>query len=261
MKRSSRSRCRSTPPARRKRSLSEEERALVGECCQANQTAAKKSRIREAASAIRDTGEPAGHVQPRCAEFAAIAAGQDLPTEPPPLAPLGTPGTRAIVARAEADRCQARSARHDPDPRPSRAVRLPASRPSRRPDVRAGHHRQGQNAERSPSAACCAGRCRNGFRCRNSVRWWSVLMRPMSAMVARARSTCGSGAHGFRMAVRCRPLESASRSSREALLFYRLPKQTPEASSSATSLPHEGSGTCRRPSSKPIANSRTRSQT
>ena len=89
---------------------------------------------------------------------------------PPPLAPLGR-RERAQLSRGRKEiDGRHRSARHDPDPRASRAVRISCSAPSS--DgltfvlVITG---KGRRSAPNPNAACCAARCRNGWACRNSA--------------------------------------------------------------------------------------------
>ena len=116
-------------PPRRKRGLSEEERALWESVAKQVKPLRKRHRV-EAAGRVggsrnqrrAETGcfakarRAAAH---RCsAKAGAAAAGADRP-----------PRAIASVARPEGDRCPARSARHDADEGASRAVRLSAARP------------------------------------------------------------------------------------------------------------------------------------
>src|SRR6185437_14353973 len=72
-----------------------------------------------------------------CASAVTAATGADR-----------TSRTFAAVARAQADRCPAGSARHDAGSRAPRAWGFPAPRACRWPELRAGHYRQGKNRRR-----------------------------------------------------------------------------------------------------------------
>ena len=117
-------------PPRRKRGLSEEDRALWESV--AKQVKPLRKRRASKPSARRDGGRYQSRAETRrfaearraganrCSlKTGAAAAGADRP-----------PRAVASVARAEGDRCPARPARHDADAGASRAVRLPAARPS-----------------------------------------------------------------------------------------------------------------------------------
>jgi len=100
----------------------------LGECRQANQTAAQEASHRKAPAASPDAetsaaAKPAASLGPfRQPKFRELHA--EGPPTAPPLAPLGRRERSAIVAWAERDRCPARPARHDADARPPRAIGL-----------------------------------------------------------------------------------------------------------------------------------------
>jgi hypothetical protein len=118
-------------PPRRKRGLSEEDRALWESVAKQVKPLRKRHRAPKPSVASAEA-DSQGRAETRCFAEArraatnrysrkagAAAAGADRP-----------PRAIASVARAEGDRRPARSARHDADAGASRAVRLPAARPS-----------------------------------------------------------------------------------------------------------------------------------
>ena len=184
-------------PPRRKRALSEEERALWESVAKQTKPLRKKPRAAKRAIAATAADAPAaGDFAPlrqsRCCVSQIVRARAEA-ADAAAAGAARTPRAFAIVARQEGNRCQARSAWHDADPRPPRAVGLSATRPQRRPDIRACHHRQGQDRRRIRTRRAAPPGAAMARVCRNSARWWSASRKPISAMAARARFTCGSG--------------------------------------------------------------------
>ena len=104
----------------------------VGKRRQAGQAAAQATSCREAAGRVAGGRKRALAPKPAASPKPPRRRASLLPPKAGAAAAGAARPPRALaaVARPEGDRCPARSARHDPDPRASRAVRLPAARPS-----------------------------------------------------------------------------------------------------------------------------------
>ena len=167
----------------------------VGERRQAGQAAAQAAPRCEATGRARRKPKPMSR-RNRLPRRSTSRRRESLPAskpEPPPLAPIGR-RERSHLSRGRKE-IDARLDLHGmTQTRAHRALFGFLQR---------AHHDgltfvliitgKGKIGGRSPSAACCAVRCRNGSACRNSARWWSASRKPISAMAARARCMCGCG--------------------------------------------------------------------
>src|SRR6266849_4671934 len=184
-------------PPHRKRALSEEERALWESVAKQTKPLRKKARTAKPHVAPPDSKMPAAAKavaapKPSPAVKIARAAKPNPAPAAPPLAPLGR-RQRSQLSRGRKD-IDARLDLHGMTQMRAHHALLSFLQRAHSGGltfvlVITGKGRMGAETERG----CCAARCRNGSACRNSVRWWSALRKPISAMAARARCTCGSG--------------------------------------------------------------------
>ena len=179
-------------PPRRRRSLSEEERALWESVAKQTRPLRKKSRIAKtsAASATAAPGVASPAAPAKRLPAPPRAPKPDLPPSAPPLAPLGR-RERSQLSRGRKE-IDARLDLHGmTQMRAHRALFgfLQRAHSGGLTFVLVITARAGAES----SAARCAARCRNGLLCLSSVRWWSDLRKRISAMAARARFMCVSG--------------------------------------------------------------------
>ena len=181
-------------PPRRKRGLSEEDRALWESVAKQVKPLRKRQRVPKPSVVATDADSkvvPKPAASPRTVAPQRIVAPSK--PSPPPLAPIGR-RERSHLSRGRKE-IDARLDLHGmTQTRAHRALFGFLQR---------AHHDgltfvliitgKGKMGA-SPSAACCAARCRNGSACRNSARWWSASRKPISDMAARAPSMSGCGA-------------------------------------------------------------------
>lgn len=186
--------------SRRKRALSEEEHALWESVAKQIKPLRKKSRAARAQAALPDAEtdavKPVAPARPLSPAQMARAAKPEPPSAPPPLAPLGR-RERAQLSRGR-KQIDARLDLHGMTQ--TRAHRALFGFLQRAHGegltfvlVITGKGKMGVEL----NAGCCAARCRNGWACRNSARWWSGSRKPISVMAARVRSMCASGGREF----------------------------------------------------------------
>ena len=187
-----------TDPPRRKRTLSEEERALWETVAKQTRPLRKKPRAAKAAQeAEMSAATNAAHAEPSSSAKMLRASKVAAAPSPPPLAPLGR-RERSQLSRGRKE-IDARLDLHGMTQKRAHRVLQEFLRQAHADGltfvlVITG---KGKTTAAASDRGVLRRRCRNGWRCRNSEPWSSGSRKRISVMAARARSMCASGGCGW----------------------------------------------------------------